>query len=141
MRMPEQLVAMVKRWEGFSPVPYICPAGYWTIGYGQLCDKDHPAITKEEGEALLRHSLRSYVAAALEASPILHTESDERLTAIADFVYNLGPTRYRSSTLRRRVNQGNWEAAQHEIKRWVYGGGRKLPGLVARRAAEAELLD
>jgi len=36
-------------WEGFSPTPYLCPAGYWTIGYGHLCDKDHSPITREQG--------------------------------------------------------------------------------------------
>ena len=149
-RVPDTLVELVKRWEGFhrvvrrSPavvaVPYLCPAGFWTIGYGVLCQKDHPEITLEEGEAMLEKLLPVYVGHALRLSPCLHTESDDRLSAIADFVFNLGPTRYAASTLRRVVNAHDWGRAREEIKRWVWGGGRKLPGLVLRREAEAALL-
>jgi lysozyme len=60
--------------------------------------------------------------------------------AILDFVYNLGPRRYRSSTLRRRVNEGRWEDVPTELRRWVYGGGKVLPGLKRRREAEASLI-
>lgn len=78
-----------------------------------------------------------YIEHALRLSPGLH---GDRLVAIADFVFNLGPTRYASSTLRRRMNEADWPGARHEIRRWVFGGGRKLPGLVIRREAEAALL-
>jgi lysozyme len=131
------LVELVKRFEGFSAKPYLCPAGYWTIGFGILCQPDHPEITKDEGEAMLRRVLPSYIGHALRLSPALE---GDRLTAIADFNLNLGPTRYAASTLRRKVNDGAWEGARAEIRRWVYGGGRRLPGLVLRREAEAALL-
>lgn len=132
-----KLVDLVKRFEGFSSKPYICPAGYWTIGYGVLCQKDHPPITKKRGEEMLLEILPQYIAHARKLSPGL---DGDRLTAVADFIYNLGPTRYKASTLRKRVNEGAWEAARREIRKWVYGGGRKLPGLVLRREAEAALL-
>jgi len=48
--------------------------------------------------------------------------------------------RYRSSTLRKRVDAQDWAGAKQELARWVYGGGKKLPGLIRRRAAEATLL-
>jgi lysozyme len=150
VRVPDTLVELVKRWEGFhrvvkrSPavtaVPYICPAGYWTIGYGVLCQKDHPEITLEEGEQMLDRLLPVYVNHALRLSPRLHNESDERLAAISDFVFNLGAGRYKASTLRRVVNQGEWGRAKEELKKWVWGGGKKLPGLIKRREAEAALL-
>lgn len=143
------LVKIVKRFEGFhrvvqrqpivTAVPYLCPANFWTIGYGILCQQDHPPITLDEGEAMLARVLSSYVNHALRLSPLLATD-EPRLTAISDFIFNLGPTRYASSTLRRRVNVQDWAGAQREIVKWVWGGGRKLPGLVARRAVEAELL-
>jgi lysozyme len=38
------------------------------------------------------------------------------------------------------INQRDWVAASQELRRWVYGGGRVLPGLLARREAEAHLL-
>lgn len=132
-----KLVELIKRFEGFSSKPYICPAGYWTIGYGVLCQRDHPEITQEEGEAILAKILPGYISHALRLSPGIE---GDRLTAISDFIFNLGPTRYSASTLRKRVNDGAWEAAKVEIRKWVYGGSRKLPGLVLRREAEAALL-
>lgn len=142
-----RLLGLIKGFEGFhrvvqrAPVvmaaPYVCPAGYWTIGYGILCRQDHPAVTLEQGEEMLAAAVPAYVAHARRLSPGLE---GNRLVAIADFIFNLGPTRYASSTLRRRVNEGDWPAARTEIRRWVFGGGRKLPGLILRREAEAALL-
>lgn len=150
MKVPEQLVELVKRSEGFqrvvrrqptiTAVPYVCPAGYWTIGYGILCQKYHPPISLEEGEAMLARVLPTYLTHALRLSPLLVGEGEARVSAIADFVFNLGPTRYAASTLRRRVNQRDWNAAAVEIRKWVWGGGRRLPGLVRRRELEAQLL-
>lgn len=61
-------------------------------------------------------------------------------TTIVDFTFNLGAGRLQTSTLRRRINQRDWVAARQELRRWVYGGGKVLPGLVARREAECALL-
>ena len=71
---------------------------------------------------------------------MLVTESEGRLAAIVDVTFNLGAGRLQTSTLRRRINQRDWAAAATELRRWVYGGGKVLPGLVARRAAECALL-
>jgi lysozyme len=64
----------------------------------------------------------------------------DRLGAITSFVFNLGAGRLAASTLRRKLNAGDWAAARRELVKWVWGGGRKLPGLVLRRAAERELI-
>lgn len=63
-----------------------------------------------------------------------------RLAAIADFAYNLGLERLKYSTLRKRVVSEDWAAVKQELVKWVNGGGKKLPGLVLRRDAEAKLL-
>jgi lysozyme len=120
--------------------PYICPAGYWTIGYGRLCKPDHPPITEEEGETFLRQDLRTALNATLRYCPLLAAEPEGRLAAIVDFTFNLGAGRLQTSTLRRRINQRDWAAAATELRRWVYGGGKVLPGLVTRREAEIRLL-
>ncbi|MDI6750474.1 MAG: lysozyme [Rhodocyclaceae bacterium] len=149
IRVPPQAVELAKRFEGFHRVPkhdpsraypYICPAGYLTIGYGHLCKPDHPPITEGEAEAYLAQDLKVALAATLRYCPVLATEPEGRLAAIVDFTFNLGAGRLQMSTLRRRVNQRDWTAAATELRRWVYGGGRVLPGLVTRRDAEASLL-
>ncbi len=144
--VPQVAIDLAKRFEGFHRVPkndpgrahpYICPAGYWTIGYGRLCDPLHPPISMAEGESYLAQDLSTATAATLKYCPVLATEPDARLAAIVDFTFNLGAGRLQTSTLRRRINQRDWLGAAAELRRWVYGGGKVLPGLVARRHAEA----
>jgi lysozyme len=134
--------ALVKRFEGWSAKPYICPAGYPTQGWGRRVPSlDRPPITKDEGERWLDADLRTHLLQALRESPELVTEAEARIAAIGDFCYNVGAGRYRASTLRRRVRAGDWEGAAKESGRWVRGGGRKLPGLVLRRAITSVWLE
>ena len=150
IEIPKTAIELAKRFEGFerkvrrgteiTAIPYICPAGFWTIGYGHLCDSKHPPITEAEAEAYLARDLQSALAASLRYCPVLATESDGRLAAIVDFTFNLGAGRLQTSTLRRRINQRDWLASIFELRRWVYGGGKMLPGLAARREAEIALL-
>lgn len=131
----------VKRGIEITAIPYICPAGFWTIGYGHLCDPKHPPITEAEAEAYLARDLQTALAATLRYCPVLATEPESRIAAIVDFTFNLGAGRLQTSTLRRRINQRDWGAAATELRRWVYGGGKVQPGLFARREAEISLLD
>ena len=150
MGIPRQAIDICKLFEGFHrearldgrrmAAPYICPAGYWTIGYGHLCAENHPPITIDQAEAYLAADLTTAVEASLRYCPVLAAEPDNRLAAIASFTFNLGAGRLQTSTLRRRVNDRDWEGAGEELLRWTRGGGRVLPGLVKRRAAERELL-
>ena len=130
----------MKRGTEIAAVPYVCPAGFWTIGYGHLCAQDHPPITQDEAEAYLAQDLVKALNATLRYCPVLATEPEGRLAAIMDFTFNLGTGRLQTSTLRRRVNQRDWLGAALELRRWVYGGGVVLPGLVIRREAEVSLL-
>lgn len=137
---------LCRHFEGFSSKPYICPAGYPTIGYGtvykpngtKVTMEDAP-ISKETAEEWLMHELKNnYMAGVLRASPSLITNPNA-LAAMTDFAYNLGVGRYRGSTLRRKINSQDWDGAKEQLMRWVLAGGKKLPGLVRRRVAEARL--
>jgi len=102
----------------------------------QLTD---PPITKMQAERLLLVTvLRIYLPAVMMLCPGV-TDAN-RLAALIDFTYNLGAGNLRSSTLRRKVNAGAWAAVPAELREWVRGGGRVLPGLVAQRDAEAALV-
>jgi lysozyme len=148
MAIPEAAIDLAKRFEGFHRVPkhdphraypYVCPAGFWTIGFGHLCEPNHPPIDEEKAQNYLVQDLQTALRATLRYCPVLDTEPG-RLAAVVDFTFNLGAGRLQTSTLRRRINQRDWQAAAFELGRWVRGGGRVLPGLVARRHAEATLL-
>lgn len=149
IEVPPQAIALAKQFEGFHRVPkhdparahpYICPAGYWTIGFGHLCQPEHPPITEVEAEEYLAQDLGVALKATLKYCPVLATEPEGRLAAIVDFTFNLGAGRLQTATLRRRINQRDWPSVASELRRWVHGGGRVLPGLVARRETEARFL-
>lgn len=139
-------LALCRRFEGFRPRPYLCPAGVPTIGYGSTRHLDGRAvqlsdapISRETAESLLLASIRqTYLPAVLALCP--GVTDPARLAALVDFTYNLGAGSLRASTLRRKVNAGDWAAVPSELQKWVQGGGRVLPGLVARRMAEADLV-
>ena len=135
-RVPDNALELAEAFEGFSSVVYRCPAGVPTIGIGHVCRPDHPPITREQAYEFLRADMQVALAGALRYCPEL-AEHEAALGAIADFVFNLGAGRLKASTLRRKINAGDWSAARRELARWIYGGGRVLRGLVLRRAAEA----
>jgi len=95
-------------------------------------------ITKEEAEQLLLTDLTAAALDTVRLCPVL-AHSPIRWAAVADFTFNLGSGRLKASTLRRRINAGEYDDVPYELSRWVRGDGRVLPGLVARRNAEISL--
>ncbi len=140
------VTSLCVRFEGVILRPYLCPAGVPTIGVGSTRYADgravllaDPPITRDEALQLLATTLRrQYLPAALTLCPAADTPG--RVAALVDFAYNCGVGSLRASTLRRRVNAGDWDAVPGELRKWVRGGGRVLPGLVRRREAEVALL-
>jgi lysozyme len=138
---------LCKHFEGFSSKPYMCPANVATIGYGSTYYADGKKVTLQdphmsEPEAydlLLRELHHTYLPGVLKYCPVLVTD-EKKLNAIVDFCYNLGVGRLQTSTLRRKVNEQDWEAAKTELMKWNKGGGKVLSGLNKRRKAECALL-
>lgn len=135
----DTLYRLVRKFEGLRLMPYLCPAGVWTCGWGSTGPDVFPgrAWTQEYADARLARDAVRFARGTLILCPGL---TGDALCAIADFAYTLGLGRLKSSTLRRRLNAGEMAAAKAELARWTRGGGRILPGLVLRRAAEAALL-
>lgn len=137
--MTEEGLNFVKRFEGLRTRSYLCPAGVWTIGYGHTGPtvKDGLVITKEEAEALLLEELVRFEEGVVRATKI--QLQPLQIDALTSFAYNLGLGALRGSTLLKKVNRGQWEGIDKEFDKWVYGGGKILPGLVRRRKGEAEM--
>lgn len=135
-------MVLARRWEGFESLPYLCPAGVPTIGFGfthyadgRAVTLNDPPMTREEANVLLEHLIRTkYMRAAMLLCPKIDTP--ERLGAITDFCFNLGAGNLRASTLRRKIDAGLWDQVPTELRKWVRAGGRVLRGLVLRREAE-----
>lgn len=138
--------ALIYRFEGFYPKPYLCPAGVPTIGYGatyyedgtRVTLRDAP-ITQRRAQTLLTWQVKQvYLPAVMQLCP--HADSPARLAALIDFTFNLGAGKLKASTLRKKVNIGAWDAVPDELRKWNKAGGRVLKGLTLRREAEAALI-
>lgn len=134
--------ALARKFEGCYLTPYLCPAGIPTIGYGatyykhgvrvQLTD---PAISKEYAEELLQWMIKTvYLPAVVLLCP--NVTEPERMAGLIDFAFNLGVSRLKNSTLRKRVNAGRWDLVPDEYRKWNKAGGRVLKGLSIRREAD-----
>jgi len=140
-------ISMIKAFEGFRPKPYLCPAGKATIGYGSTWRLDgspveltDPPMSEAQAVSLLeREVYGTALPGVLRLCPLTISQPGV-LNALVDFSFNLGVGRLQTSTLRRKVNDLDWSGAREQLSRWVRGGGKVLPGLVRRRAAEASLL-
>lgn len=94
-------------------------------------------ITKLEAERLLRKDVCFAERAVLRLIKV--PLSDGQFDALVSFTFNLGSGSLQRSTLRRKLNRAEYDSIPNELMRWVNAGGRRLKGLVRRRAAEAEL--
>jgi len=130
-------IDLIKRFEGFSSMVYICPAGYPTIGYGHLVrsGESYTEISETEAEELLRKDVELAERAVLRLANVPLT--DGQFDALVSFTFNLGSGAFQRSTLRRKVNRQAHAEVPAQLMRWVWAGGRKLNGLAHRRRAEA----
>lgn len=128
-------VAAICGFEGYREYAYKDVAGVPTIGYGttkgvKMGDK----TTRQEAKAFLVRDASGMAKQiqSLIKVPLYQHEWDAYLS----FTYNVGIGNFRSSTLLKKLNQGDYAGACSQLKRWVYAGGRKVKGLVNRREAE-----
>ena len=119
-------------------IAYRCPAGVWTIHAGVTEGvKPGMVVTEAEGSAMFYRELAKFEDAVtrLVTVPLNQNEFD----ALVSFAYNCGEGALARSSILKQLNAGNREAAARGFALWNRGGGRVLPGLVRRRAAEAAL--
>lgn len=130
---------MTKSFEGFREQAYQDCAGVWTVGYGHTGPDVHPgrSVTQFEAEALLRADMAEAVTCVNRALEISLSQS--QFDALVDFCFNAGRGSFRSSSLLRYVNAGDFASAAVQFGLWVHAGGNVVPGLVRRRKAEADL--
>jgi lysozyme len=133
--------------EGFEPNLYDDAANYCSIAYGHLvkrglCDGTEPpefenGVSRATGQRLLNGDMSK--AETMVMFTVTRHLTDGQYGALCDFVYNVGGTRFRSSTLRRVVNSNQLNRVRGQFMRWVRAGGKPLRGLVLRRQREVAL--
>lgn len=145
MKTGQKGLKLIKEFEGFRSKPYLCSANVPTIGYGatyypggkKVTLNDQP-ITEEYAVQLLSVMLDTFEKAV--DSFCRDDINQDQFDALVSFAYNLGTGNLKSSTLLKKVNANpNDPTIRDEFMKWVNAGGKKLPGLVRRRQAEADL--
>ncbi len=133
-------INLIKSFESFSSKVYVCPAGFKTIGYGHLVLKNEDfskGIDHEEATKLLMMDLNFSKYSVLKNINI--ALDPYQLGALVSFTFNVGGAALQRSTLRQKINDHAHELVPEELRKWVFAGGRKLPGLVRRRVEEGRL--
>lgn len=144
MIINDETLALIMRWEGLVLTAYQDVAGVWTIGYGHSERAPLPpkpyygmTITADEAERILAQDLEHF---ASQIRPLFkRTPTPNQFGAMLSLAFNIGVGAFAKSTCLRRFNEGNVEGAAEALTWFNKAGGRKVQGLVNRRADEKKL--
>lgn len=127
----------VRQHEGISHKAYLDAVNVPTICYGST-DKVLLGYIATDAECNARLQRDVEVAAKGVRSAIKHKLTQEQFNAVTSLTFNVGVRNLHNSTLARKINAGDCLGAAKEFDRWVYAKGKKLKGLVTRRAVERQ---
>ena len=145
MKISNKGLELLKEFEGFSSVAYLCSAKKATIGYGNTFWEDGTPvkigdqISKERAETLLKHVVDNFSVAVEVDIKIEVTQN--QFDALVSLAYNIGLGAFKNSTLLRQLNRGNFVGASQEFLRWNKSNGKPLLGLTRRREREKLLFE
>lgn len=130
---------LTKSMEGCKLVAYQDQVGVWTIGYGHTGPDvfEGLVITQGYADKLLEKDVQLAVDSVNKLVAVSITQN--QFDALVDFVFNLGATKFKNSTLLKKLNAGDHMGAAGEFDKWVLAGGKVLAGLVKRRGAEKSI--
>jgi lysozyme len=146
-RLSKPGAAFIARFEGCVLRMYNDPTNNATIGVGHLIHMG-PINGREppefKGGITRQRALEILMADAGKASQSVRQMikvplNQQQLDALISFTFNCGAGSLSVSTLRARLNGGDYAAVPHELNKWVFSSGKRLPGLVRRRQAEGVL--
>jgi lysozyme len=138
--IPQIALTFIEREEGCVLHIYKDQVGYPTIGIGHLIRPGEDfsnGITLEEAYALLRKDLLYTADAIMRLIKVPIT--DNQYAALLSWVFNCGTGALQCSTLRSRLNRGEYYGAAMEFEKWCMAGGRRLQVLYNRRLRERNL--
>ena len=145
MKISENGLNLIKKFEGLSLKPYLCSAGIPTIGWGNTFYENmkkvtlqDEAITEERADSLFNFLVTTNFVNVVNRLVIVDINQNQ-FDALVSFVYNLGSGNFEKSTLLKKVNQSDFIGASLEFEKWNRAGGKVLNGLTKRRLSEKEL--
>ena len=143
MKVNDKGFALICEFEGCRTEAYQDPVGVWTIGFGHTSAAGPPCVgpgvtvTRAEATGILMRDLETFSAGVKSA--ITAPLNDNQFSALVSFAFNVGLGNFRSSSVLRSVNACRFDQVPADLALWVKAGGKVLPGLIRRRAAEAAL--
>lgn len=157
MKVSPKCIQQIKQDEGVRSKPYQCPALLWTVGVGHVIDPNHAKVpmadrkqlpippgwdrvlSAEEIDDILRKDLARFEAGVSRLIKVDLTQG--QFDALVSFSFNVGLGNLQNSTLRMKLNRGEYDGAAEQFLVWTKAGGKVLPGLVKRRTHEKEMFE
>ena len=138
MRISEDGIALIKRFEGVCLEAYLDSVRVWTIGYGHTQGvKEGDTCTADQANEWLKEDVHRAENCVAQSVSVDLTQGE--FDACVSFIFNLGCGAFLGSTLLRLINDGRMDDAAAQFVRWSHAGGVQVAGLVKRREAEAAL--
>lgn len=140
MKISKQGIKLIKKFEGFKPYTYLCPANILTIGYGHTRGvRLGQTCTEEEAEQFLKEDLELAEAEVNKVAEKVDLTQGQ-FDSLVSFTFNIGAGNFQTSTLRRKVlNNPADPSIKAEFGKWVYVRGKVNQGLQRRRLEESRL--
>lgn len=145
MKISQNGLELIKKYESFKSNPYLCPAKKPTIGYGSTYYEDgtkvtlnDKPITEDRSSQLLEFIANRDFGSVVNESVKVELNQNQ-FDALVSFAYNVGNHNFNTSTLLRFLNQGNYKEASNQLLKWNRAKGVVLNGLTTRRKAERDL--
>lgn len=134
-------IPVIGTYEGTVNVGYRDPVGIPTSCTGHTGPEVVVGRRYSDTECA-RQLAEDAVEHGLDIAPCLPEElAPETRGAFISFAFNVGASKFCTSTLSRKARAGDLKGACAELSKWTYAGGRELPGLVKRRKAERQLCE
>jgi len=153
MKVSENGIALIKKLEGCSLTIYDDQAGLPTIGIGHLLTRTdiisgkiwiggepyiiYNGLTEDLCIELLKQDLQVPVDTVNQAVQVRLNQN--QFDALVSFVFNIGCTRFRNSTVLQVINAGRLDRVPKQLQSWVYVNDKVSKGLQRRREAEIRL--
>tara|TARA_R110000868_G_scaffold89976_1_gene250084 strand:+ start:2780 stop:3223 length:444 start_codon:yes stop_codon:yes gene_type:complete len=138
MKISQEGLSLIKKFEGCKLNSYKCAAGVPTIGYGSTHGIEMGmSISQSRAEELLLEDISKFEDIVNESVKVVLNQN--QFDAMVSWTFNLGGGNLKSSTLLKVLNGGDYEDVPNQIKRWNKANGKVLEGLIRRREAEALL--
>lgn len=136
---------LICSFEGLALTAYDDGTGCWTIGYGTTRYPDQTPVkafdtcSVQQANSYMQHDLQKFENAINQAVKVMLNQN--QFDALVSLSYNIGINAFKNSTLVRNLNAANYQKAAEQFDVWVYASGKRMQGLINRRAVERALFE